>query len=378
MSPEPTTPNQPLITEEATTESPFPDTRLPQSAKVLIAALLTALIAALSGLAYFMFQPRFVAVPETVETEIPAPPSEFQTEEMLNETESVDTSDWQTYTDPNHGFSIKYPANYQLSGELAASLNDWKAGEGITISNPNHSAKPEVFIEAMYDGYGPIFSTGEIHVYTSEQKLRANLSKIPSDQYQDMINQGLIQAGENHYMSRILYHNDVPLHFNLKHTGQNNEELENELLAILQTFQLPPVADTGLNTQLWQTYANSRCDDNRGSSPFSIKYPPGWTVKDSIPETRNVSSVSYEFSDGSNVVTLQCGEGFGGGGCENLTTLKIGDREVSSCLFDTENGKTFSLASFRTPKATFDFSANFLDQDEKLIRAIFETFRLEN
>lgn len=144
---------------------------------------------------------------------------------------------WKTYTDPTHNFIINYPASYTVSGQLAANLQDWRAAKGITISSPNNPAKPEVFIEAVFDGYGPIFPTGNIDASFSANKLVVFLDKKDDQEYKQMVDNGLVLSGNELYLSKIIHHGDIPFWFQIKHKDRGNTELDNELKEILSTFQ---------------------------------------------------------------------------------------------------------------------------------------------
>jgi hypothetical protein len=148
------------------------------------------------------------------------------------------TLNWKTYTDPTHNFTIKYPNDYVVSGKLANSLETWKAGQGIVITNPNDTAKPRIFIEAVYDGYGPFFESGLINAkFTGNQLVVEGINKKTEAEYALMIEQGYITSGQELFISRIITYKDVPFWFHISHQDRGNTNLERTLVQILSTFK---------------------------------------------------------------------------------------------------------------------------------------------
>lgn len=147
------------------------------------------------------------------------------------------TANWETYTNITYDFIIKYPSEYSISGNLASSLETWKAGQGITITNQNSTAKPLVFIEAVFDGYGPFFPTGSMEVEILNNQLSIVLNKITDQEYQESINNGYIEEGTELFISKIIQHNGTPFSFRASHIERGNIYIEQELLQILSTFE---------------------------------------------------------------------------------------------------------------------------------------------
>ncbi|MBI2103646.1 hypothetical protein HYT59_01435 [Candidatus Woesebacteria bacterium] len=149
------------------------------------------------------------------------------------------TADWKTYIDSIHNFSIKYPPNYLVSGTLAKNLADWKAAKGITITDQNNPASPQIFIEAVFDGYGPIFQTGDINAkFESGKLVIISIDKKSAADYQKMVDDGLILDNKHDlYLSKIIEYNKIPFWFQVSHSDHGNEKLEQELIQILSTFE---------------------------------------------------------------------------------------------------------------------------------------------
>ncbi len=148
------------------------------------------------------------------------------------------TINWKTYTDSTHNFTMKYPSNYVISGKLANSLETWKAGQGIVIINSNDPAKPRIFIETVYDGYGPFFETGSVNAkFTGNQLMVSGITKKTEAEYASMIEQGYISSGQELFISPIITHKNVPFWFHLSHQDRGNANLENELIQILSTLK---------------------------------------------------------------------------------------------------------------------------------------------
>lgn len=249
---------------------------------VLILSIL--FIIALAAAGFFGFK-YYQSNQEPAATEQPTPsPSEVLTKEDTPDP----TANWKTYIDPTHNFTLKYPPNYSVSGELASSLQAWQAGKGISITDPNNLANPLIFIEAVFDGYGPFFPTGNLEASIVNDQLNITLTKLTDQDYQQLATNGNIIEGTELFMSEIIEHDGVPFQFRISHSDKSNTILEQELLQILSTIQFIESTETvmGIQTNTCCSCPTKIPVSQLGTDGW-VKYEPGKNYITELPEACN-------------------------------------------------------------------------------------------
>lgn len=131
----------------------------------------------------------------------------------------------------------------------------------------------------------------------------------------------------------------------------------------------------------WKKYSNDRCDDLNGKSPFSIEIPDEWGLENSVTE-EEASSQAYIFSSSDSSVDVSCGDGFGGGICDDLQggkyiPVKIGHDIHQICLYESEDKYELGQILINDSNTTFAIRASTKsDADSiKTLNQILSTFQ---
>lgn len=250
---------------QSTTDAPPPK----KSKALVFVVIFLALVAlTLGGLVVWgAMQPKTSSIEESM-----TPPVVSENEEVgeITEEEVIveqpdPTADWKTYTDEKSDLSGSYPNDYSATGVIANSLNEWSAGKGVVITNANDPSNPQILIEAVWDGYGPFFPTGELTLEIVDNKFIPKItSRVSDSEYQEMIANGYVEDGNALYQSSIVDYQGIPIWVRISHSDKGNAALDDELLKILSTFKFnstassttPGAALQGSCTQDGETYAD--------------------------------------------------------------------------------------------------------------------------
>lgn len=255
-----------------------------KSSKTLLLILFFVLLAILLGGGGY-----YLGMMQTQTTTVVSSPTPVvQASPQPSAFDDVWTVNQQTYIDPVYNFTITYPLGYSVSGELAHSLEDWQAAKGITISDTSNPATPKIFIEAVFDGYGPIFSTGAINAkFVNHKLVIESIDKKDDATYTNMVNDGLILPNHELFLSKIIEYNGVPFWFQISHQNRGDVQLEEALTKILSTFEFTSIS----STNEWQTYEVKKLPHLSFPS-FRISYPATWSLQDSSITEYNLIEIS--------------------------------------------------------------------------------------
>lgn len=149
-----------------------------------------------------------------------------------------------------------------------------------------------------------------------------------------------------------------------------------------ETFPDGEVITAG-SSEGWKQYSNNRCDDVRGISQFSIEVPEDWVITSSVTSDPS-STQSYTFTGENNSqVKILCGDGFGGGGCEDgggvLENIRIGDQELIACVRNTDTTYSSGSIYLNMENATFVLDARTENSQSSVdqVQKILSTFTLK-
>lgn len=285
-TPPPVPPYTPPQETTAPSESQPPRPKSRVGLLLVIAVILLSVIAAVGFYLWTQSQGNndFFSLPRLNPTQNPPTPTPALSDTTNQQPDSIPsasesghsdpigTTGWLVYTEDVHNFEISYPDTFEVSGSLATSLSNWTAGRGLSISNPNDPAQPEIFIETIYDGYGPFFPTGDIVADFVNDRLVVNQIDTSSYDYDGQVKSGLIDEGSDLFMTETLEYDGTVYRFQIKHQDHGNQKLNQDLLDILSTFKFIDAdsSQTSPTTQKggrdWLTYTNTESD-------YEISYP---------------------------------------------------------------------------------------------------------
>ena len=225
------------------------------------------------------------------------------------------TADWQTYTNGEVGFSIRYPGSWRQ-----ADLPPTETTRGVAFDGPEGTV--ELYWGAAFGGPCP-----------EPTKIKAAQGELPACysvdaagiQHWDQINKELPAVS---FSGRAF----------TKDAAQASEDAVLGVLATLAFASPTPTVTTAANG--WQTYA----DPEAG---FSISYPPGWK-----PRIVSSSSPQYEtdFEGPEGAVAIQWGAGFGGA-CYAGIALHLAQGQNWACPGVGDDGsRLWALGATQLPK----------------------------
>jgi hypothetical protein len=205
------------------------------------------------------------------------------------------TADWQAYTNTEHGYSIKYPLNWNLQevapGGLGVEISsfdtakpvDDETGKGIFSVHISENFSPISVKEWLLEETRRCKKEGGCAPSPPEILEEVSIDDQPGVKTDNPLPGILSGMGISYFVShdRRLY--EIRFQFGLNEV--EGGEISNTFNLILSTFRFLNSEDLGVWIEDWQEYANDVYH-------YSFKYPPAFSLVDRSVVGKNQVEVS--------------------------------------------------------------------------------------